>query len=587
MKKYNLFKVLAITVFICFLLTLFIPASYADYSGKIVTDKITSVGIVGMLSNLSISISYFNGIAILLIATACLYAVLSKLEVYNNFVSKTASKFKNKKGLLVGITAIVFALLACLVSDPLILIVLMPFIYQVMKELDIDKKVILSSTIVATLIGAMYGIYNETLFKLLNLEVNTLLLVKVILLVLSLVVLIFFIAPRNDKKVSKKKNNKKEELKKDVKKTVSKAKKVVTKERKVNKVVYAVLTLLLGTIGINKFYAGKIKSGILNILFCWTLIPTILSIAEFITVLTEKADKDGKITVTSERRENVIFGCSVVLFVLFVITTIIPWESLFTKFTVFTDLNTWLNNIKIGNYQMFNSIVGAPAALDAQTGSSSGVISVIGTWNNTDMGIFLVVISMIIALFNNIKFSDFIAIETNGIKKILPVAITAMLISIVLVVMVTTGINITICNAIIKGFNIFTITLGTIIGSTLVADYYYFVSTIGAVLTGAVKNTDLYGVIGLLVQAIHYLTMIIAPTSVGLVIGLYYLDIPYGKWFKYIWKVLLITLLIVIIAAIVVYLIVIKKIVAASLIGVISVLILIAVLIFIRKISKK
>lgn len=64
--------------------------------------------------------------------------------------------------------------------------------------------------------------------------------------------------------------------------------------RKVNKTLYAVLTLLLGTFGINKFYAGKIKSGLLSILFCWTGIPTILSVAEFITVLTEKEIKMDK-----------------------------------------------------------------------------------------------------------------------------------------------------------------------------------------------------------------------------------------------------------------------------------------------------
>ena len=118
--------------------------------------------------------------------------------------------------------------------------------------------------------------------------------------------------------------------------------------RKVNKTLYAVLTLLLGTFGINKFYAGKIKSGLLSILFCWTGIPTILSVAEFITVLTEKADKDGQISVTSERRSNVLFGVSLVLFVLLVLATIIPWESLFTKFTTFSDFNTTLSKIKIG-----------------------------------------------------------------------------------------------------------------------------------------------------------------------------------------------------------------------------------------------
>ena len=97
-----------------------------------------------------------------------------------------------------------------------------------------------------------------------------------------------------------------------------------TSNKRVNKIVYAILTILLGSIGINKFYAGKIKSGILSLVFCWTLIPAILSIAEFITVLTEKSDKDGKIPVTSERRNNVCFAVLLILFVLFMIGTIIP-----------------------------------------------------------------------------------------------------------------------------------------------------------------------------------------------------------------------------------------------------------------------
>ncbi len=229
MKKYNLFKVLAITVIVAWVLTLFIPGSYADYSGNITTDSIAAVGIWSLLSNLSISISYFNGIAVFLIAVACFYAVMRKVEVYNNFVKKVASIFKDKERLLVSITIIVFGLLACLVNDWMILIVFIPFIYMVMKELGIDKKVILSSTIISSIIGAMCGIYNSTLFGVLNLEVNTLLLVKVILLVICLAVLIFFTAPRKTKQLTEevKKENKtivkKETKKEEVKETKKKA----------------------------------------------------------------------------------------------------------------------------------------------------------------------------------------------------------------------------------------------------------------------------------------------------------------------------------------------------------------------------
>lgn len=215
MKKYNLFKVLAITVCVAWLLTLFIPSSYADYSGNISKGAVAGVGVWSLLSNLSVSI---NGIAVFIVAIACFYAVLNKLDVYKKFVDRTASIFEGKERLLVIITIIVFGILACVVSDWMILLVFVPYIYQVMNKLNIDKKVILASTIVASLIGSMCGIYNSTLFSTLSLKVNTLLLVKVIVLVLSLAVLIFFTkAPKKAKKIEKKETKKEEKKETKVK----------------------------------------------------------------------------------------------------------------------------------------------------------------------------------------------------------------------------------------------------------------------------------------------------------------------------------------------------------------------------------
>ena len=565
MKKYNLLKVLAITVVVTWLLTLFIPGSSIDYNSSNVTSNgIVGVGIWGLLSNLSISISYFNSIAILLIATACFYAILNKINVYNNFVDKVASIFKNKKGLLISITAIIFGILACVVSDAMILIVFIPFIYSVMKKLEIDKKVILASTIIAGIIGSMCGIYNNALFNLFELKLNTLLLVKIILLVISLFILIFFIAPKKSSKETK--NNPKKALnkaekvvKEEVKKVSSKKINESKKENKVNQTLYAVLTILLGTFGINKFYARKYKSGIISLLFCWTLIPTILSIAEFIAVLTEEADKNGQISVSSPRRTKVFFGTGIVIFILFVICSIIPWESLFTNFTVFSDFNSWLGNLKIGNYSLFSNFIGAPVSSDMTPASTSGVINAFGSWQMTDVAILLVILAAVLAIYNDIKFNDFISESTKGIKKVLPVAITAMLISIVLVIMVTTGVNVTIANWILKltkGFNIATSTLAAMVSSVLTGDFYYYVSVIGSLYTKVITNTDYYGLIAFILQSIYNLMMIIAPTSVGLIIGLYYLDIPYNKWLKFIWKVFLSIFVVIIITSVVIYFIV-------------------------------
>lgn len=47
-----------------------------------------------------------------------------------------------------------------------------------------------------------------------------------------------------------------------------------------NNKIYGILALFLGTFGVHKFYAKKYKSGIKYLIFCWTFIPTILSIID-------------------------------------------------------------------------------------------------------------------------------------------------------------------------------------------------------------------------------------------------------------------------------------------------------------------
>lgn len=481
MKKYNLLKVLAITILACWLLTLVIPGSYVDYSGNITTDAVAGSGIWGLFSNVSISISYFNGIAVFLIAVACFYGILNKLDVYNRFTKKTALLFKDKERLLVIITIIVFGLISALISEFMLLLVFVPFIYNVMKRLEIDKKVFLSSTLIAALIGSICRVYDSNLFSLLSLEINTLLLVKAIVFVLAISALIFLIAPKGVKKeVSKnKKDNKKAEKKKDNAKVV----------------------------------------------------------------------KEGK-------KSDIVFYVLAIIFTLLVIASSLPFAGYFSKFTVFTDLNNTLADFKIAGYNVFSHIIGTPVV--ESTSGTSGVINALGSWTITDMSILLFIMTLVIGLFSKVKFNDFIASITESIKKILPVAITAMLISLVLVLSVTTGINITIVNAIVsitKGFNIATTAVATILGSILTGDSYYFISTLGQVFISN-ADKDYYGIIGFIMQSLYNLTMFVAPTSTGLVIGLYYLDIPFNKWFKYIWKVLLAIFVIIIITTIVLYVII-------------------------------
>lgn len=68
-------------------------------------------------------------------------------------------------------------------------------------------------------------------------------------------------------------------------------------KKKVSKIAYALFAFFLGGFGAHKFYAGKIVWGIVYLLFCWTLIPGIVALIEFIIALTKTADANGNIEV--------------------------------------------------------------------------------------------------------------------------------------------------------------------------------------------------------------------------------------------------------------------------------------------------
>lgn len=52
-----------------------------------------------------------------------------------------------------------------------------------------------------------------------------------------------------------------------------------------NKIVAGILAILLGGIGVHKFYLGQAGKGILYLIFCWTYIPAIISFIEGLIIL--------------------------------------------------------------------------------------------------------------------------------------------------------------------------------------------------------------------------------------------------------------------------------------------------------------
>jgi TM2 domain-containing membrane protein YozV len=53
-----------------------------------------------------------------------------------------------------------------------------------------------------------------------------------------------------------------------------------------NKITAGILGILLGGLGIHKFYLDRPGQGILYLLFCWTFIPAVVGFVEGIIYLT-------------------------------------------------------------------------------------------------------------------------------------------------------------------------------------------------------------------------------------------------------------------------------------------------------------
>ena len=70
----------------------------------------------------------------------------------------------------------------------------------------------------------------------------------------------------------------------------------------VNKVIYILLAVFLGSFGIHKFYAGKPIQGLLHILFCWTAIPHVLAIISAVLHYSNLPTQTG----TSECKINLM-----------------------------------------------------------------------------------------------------------------------------------------------------------------------------------------------------------------------------------------------------------------------------------------
>lgn len=232
-----------------------------------------------------------------------------------------------------------------------------------------------------------------------------------------------------------------------------------------------------------------------------------------------------------------------IVFVLFILGCT-KWSESF-EIEIFNKFHEWLMSISIKDFAIFNNILGNSTVA-------------FGTWSYFQMSILLIVTSLIIACIYKVKAFEAI---TDGIKVIIKPTLLVIFSYAILILIVNSGIFITLMSYVltpIKKLNILSALLSLIInifGSFLHVELPYVASFCLPYLAGTFTESYAPAILNVMTQATYGLTMFVAPTSLFLLLGLTYLEIPYCEWLKKAWKLVVALLLVIIILIIIMLLV--------------------------------
>jgi len=229
-----------------------------------------------------------------------------------------------------------------------------------------------------------------------------------------------------------------------------------------------------------------------------------------------------------------------------------PWNTLF-GIECFSKFNSWLLELKIGEFSVFSNIISNNVA--------NGYFT-LGNWASLgsymSIIIILVLCTILTKIMYKVKFSEVVDNFMSGAKKMLSVVFLVMLSCNILVCTYNHGFIsnlITLCSDLGLEMNIILGTLISALGTLLHSDLYYTVAGVFSPLLATITDESMYSMYAMTFQSIYGLVSIVSPTSLLLIFALRYCDVPYTSWFKYIWRFILMLFLLVILLLLVLTLI--------------------------------
>jgi len=462
----------------------------ATYFIKGREDAIQYLALVDVFFNYIQSFYYFFDTAIFILVAGGFYGFLNRVPAYKKLVKNIANKVSGKSKAFIVITTIVFALLSSLTGLNLLLLLFIPFVISIILLLGYDKLVAISATIGGTIAGLIGGIF----------------------LTLKDASSYYEVAYT----------------------TIDK---LVGLETHWGNLFPKILLLVLAT-GLLIFYIishiKKVEDKTAN-----------YKLTKSDNLFVEVKDRKGKVIEVDDSKTRV-WPLVIIMFVLLIILILgyLPWNSLF-GLECFNQFHTWLMGLKIGEYTVLTNLI-------------SSSITAFGTWgslgNYMIAVVILIILMFITMLVYRIKFEDAMDGFIYGVKKMIPATMIAMLAFCVLVCCYNNGLFETIITNASKKFgdNAIIHSLLTAVGSILHVDFYYISSAVFTPITSSLTENANLSIYAVMFQSIYGLVQLVGPTSILLIVGLTYLDVPYKTWLKYIWRFIVELIIVILIVLMIV-----------------------------------
>lgn len=529
-KRKNISVVVLATILVVTLCSWIFPS--ASFNSVLVEGERVQVGLFDLFSYPMVAVTYFSYVIVYALVVSIFYGIANKIPAYHTLVEKIKNAYTGREPIFLGLVIALTAIIVSVTGLSFGMIFIFPFVISIVIAMGYNKLVAASVTVgsvAAGLAGTTLGTSSVSyLNQLLGLETMDELVSKIVILVAFVIILIanvLMYAKKTKNTVveaevttSKKKVDvevETEALKVTKKDALKPAKKTTTKkDTKTGK-----STKTSAKTKSTKTKSTKTKSK-----------STRASMAK-------NSDEILKVSAKDTKKVKCWPFVLIFDFILIILAlAVFDWSGLF-DITWFTDAKNAIDGFEIGNFPIFAKLL--------------GTYSEFGSWSfNIEIPVLIMIGSLILALVYRVKFSDIVDGIEEGISKAVKPIVTMMLAYIVLIICTYHPFQLMITKFIMgltSGLNVVTMTIVAMFASLFNVETVYTAQSTVPYVMSVIGDATLYPLVEVIFQAVYGLAMLVVPTSVILIGTLTYLNIPYGQWLKYIWKIFVEVLIVLLI----------------------------------------